>query len=61
MHELLVAEVLDDVDDCRESRRFAASRVPLWAEGLVLSGIHAYGRLWTASVQDGAVAVATSR
>ncbi|MDP9286410.1 MAG: amylo-alpha-1,6-glucosidase [Actinomycetota bacterium] len=35
--------------------------LPLWAEGLVLSGIHAYGRLWTASVQDGAVAVATSR
>ncbi|HVA30249.1 MAG TPA: hypothetical protein VMU58_03190, partial [Gaiellaceae bacterium] len=37
--------------------RSTASGLPVWAEGLVLSVVHAFGRLWTVRVQDGRVVV----
>lgn len=37
-----------------------ASRVPEWLEGLSLTGVHAFGRRWTVSVDGGAVGVEPS-
>jgi glycogen debranching enzyme len=35
-----------------------ARHLPDWAEGLVLDGVHAFGRRWCVHVEDGAVVVA---
>jgi glycogen debranching enzyme len=40
--------------------RSNAHGLPTWAEGLVLTHIHAYGRLWTARVEQGSVVVGPS-
>ena len=55
---LLLQAVLGLVPDraTRELRSEAAC-VPEWLDGLSLSGVHAFGRRWTARVEGGAVAV----
>jgi hypothetical protein len=35
--------------------RSAAKDLPDWADGLVLDGVSAFGRRWTARVESGAV------
>jgi glycogen debranching enzyme len=43
-----------------EALRSNAHGLPDWAEGLVLSNIHAYRRLWTARVEKGSVLLGPS-
>jgi glycogen debranching enzyme len=38
-----------------------AHDLPAWAEGLVLENVHAFGKSWTAHVEDGAVQVEEAR
>ena len=44
-------------DRAEATLRSHASGLPGWAEGLVLSGVRAFDRSWTARVEGGAVSV----
>jgi glycogen debranching enzyme len=55
---LLVSALLGLQPD-RAARRLtsAVAGLPSWAQGLTLSGVHAFGRGWTATVERGAVVI----
>src|SRR6478672_1440826 len=56
---VLLVSVLLGLEPDRAERRLTSTvgGLPPWAEGLTLSGIHAFGRGWTASVDRGAVVI----
>jgi glycogen debranching enzyme len=56
---VLLVTVLLGLEPNRAERRLtsAVTDLPGWAEGLTLSGIHAFGRGWTARVEYGAVVI----
>ena len=55
---LLLQILLGLVPDRRERvLRSDAADLPDWADGIVLEGVHAFGREWTARVERGAVTV----
>jgi glycogen debranching enzyme len=56
---VLLVSVLLGLEPDRATRRLTSSvtDLPSWAEGLTLSGIHAFGRGWTARVEGGAVVI----
>jgi glycogen debranching enzyme len=56
---VLLLSTLLGLEPNRRERLLASSvtGLPLLAEGLTLSGIHAFGRVWTAQVQRGAVLI----
>jgi glycogen debranching enzyme len=55
---LLLQAVLGLVPDRAERvLRSEASRVPDWLEGLLLTGVHAFGRRWTVHVVGGTVGI----
>jgi glycogen debranching enzyme len=57
---ILLLQVVLGLEPDRVARALqsGATGLPTWAEGLTLAGVRAYGRTWTARVQDGAVVVA---
>lgn len=59
---VLLLQLLLGLEPDREAGalRSNAHGLPAWAEGLVLSNIHAYGRLWAARVEKGSVLLAPS-
>jgi glycogen debranching enzyme len=59
---VLLLQLLLGLEPDREAGalRSDAHGLPDWAEGLVLSNIHAYGRLWTARVEKGSVLLGPS-
>jgi glycogen debranching enzyme len=59
---VLLLQLLLGLEPDREAEalRSNAHGLPDWAEGLVLSNIHAYGRLWTARVEKGSVLLGPS-
>jgi glycogen debranching enzyme len=59
---VLLLQLLLGLEPDREAEvlRSNAHGLPDWAEGLVLSNIHAYGRLWTARVEQGSVLLGPS-
>ncbi|MBX5475101.1 MAG: amylo-alpha-1,6-glucosidase, partial [Thermoleophilia bacterium] len=56
----LLLQALLGLHPDREARtlRAVAADLPEWVSGLVLDGVHAFGRRWTVRVEDGAAYVA---
>jgi glycogen debranching enzyme len=60
---VLLLRVLLGLEPSRElgTLEAHATDLPEWAEGLTLENMRAFGKTWTAHVEDGAVAVAETR
>jgi glycogen debranching enzyme len=56
---VLLLSTLLGLEPDRAARTLTSSvaDLPVWAEGLTLTGIHAFGRGWTARVEQGAVTI----
>ena len=56
---VLLLQALLGLEPVRAERRLrlTAGELPEWTEGLVLSVVHAFGRLWTVRVEAGRVVI----